>query len=115
MREMGIHAIVPGPNLSKRNQEHKIYPYLLKGVTASYSNHIWGTDITYIRLRKGWLYLVAYMDWFLRYVLSWELDYTLEVDFVLEALRRALERSKPIIVNSDQAANIRAVSTRKSF
>lgn len=104
MREMGIRAIVPGPNLSKRNQEHKIYPYLLRGVTASYPNHIWGTDITYIRLRKGWLYLVAYMDWFSRYVISWELDYTLEVDFVLEALKRALGHSKPTIVNSDQGS-----------
>lgn len=104
MREMGIRAIVPGPNLSKRNREHKIYPYLLRCVAASYSNHIWGTDITYIRLRKGWLYLVPYMDWFSRYVLSWEMDYTLEVDFVLEALKRALEYSKPTIVNSDQGS-----------
>ena len=104
MREMGLCAIVPGPNLSKRNQEHKVYPYLLKGVTAGYPNHIWGTDITFIRLRKGWLYLVAYMDWFSRYVLSWELDYKLEVEFVLEALKRALKSSKPTIVNSDQGS-----------
>jgi len=104
MREMGIQAICPGPNLSKRNQEHKVYPYLLRGVTASHPNYIWGTDITYIRLRKGWLYLVAFVDWFSRYVLAWELDYTLEVDFVLEALKRALTVGKPLIVNSDQGS-----------
>ena len=104
MREMGIAAIHPGPNLSRRNHEHKIYPYLLRGVVAKCPNHIWGTDITYIRLRNGWLYLVAFMDWFSRYVLSWELDYTLEVDFVLETLNKALSIAKPEIVNSDQGS-----------
>ena len=104
MREMGIHAIYPGPNLSKRNQEHKIYPYLLRGVIASHPNHIWGTDITYIRLRKGWMYLVAFMDWLSRYVLAWELDYSLEVDFVIEALNLALSIAKPEIANSDQGS-----------
>ena len=104
MREMGIHAIIPGPNLSKRNHEHKIYPYLLRNVTAKYSNHIWGTDITYIRLVKGWLYLVAYMDWFSRYVVSWELSDNLETGFVIEALKKALSTSKPEIVNSDQGS-----------
>ncbi len=104
MREMGIAAISPGPNLSRRNHEHKVYPYLLRGVTASHPNHIWGTDITYIPLRKGWLYLVAFMDWFSRFVVAWELDYTLEVDFVLEALNRALQTGKPEIVNSDQGS-----------
>ena len=68
MREMGITAIYPKPNLSKRNPEHTIFPYLLRGVKASFPNHVWGTDITYIRLRKGWLYLMAFMDWFSRYV-----------------------------------------------
>jgi len=104
MREMGIHAIVPGPNLSKRNHEHKVFPYLLRNVTAAYPNHIWGTDITYIRLVKGWLYLVAYMDWFSRYVVSWELSDNLETVFVVEALKKALETSKPEIVNSDQGS-----------
>lgn len=104
MHEMGISAICPGPNLSLRNHEHKVYPYLLKDLTASYSNHIWGTDITYIKLRNGWLYLVAYMDWFSRYVVSWEIDNTLEVTFVLDALKRALLVAKPNIVNSDQGS-----------
>jgi putative transposase len=104
MKEMGIHAIVPGPNLSKRNHEHKIYPYLLRGVTASYPNHIFGTDITYIRLTKGWMYLVAYMDWFSRYVVSWELNDNMETEFVIEALQGALKVGKPEIVNSDQGS-----------
>jgi putative transposase len=104
MREMGIAAIYPGPNLSRRNHEHKIYPYLLRNVTASFPNHVWGTDITYIRLRQGWLYLVAFMDWFSRYVVSWELSDTLEADFVLEALVNALKIGVPNIANSDQGS-----------
>lgn len=111
MREMGIHAIYPGPNLSKRNHAHKIYPYLLRGVKANTPNHIWGTDITYIRLSKGWLYLVAFMDWFSRYVLAWELDFSLEVDFVIEALDNALKLGKPEITNSDQGGQY----TSKSY
>lgn len=110
MREMGLHAIVPGPNLSKRNHEHKLYPYLLRGVTASHPNHIFGTDITYIRLQKGWLYLVAFLDWFSRYVVSWQLSDTLEVDFVIEALEQALKIGKPQIMNSDQGSQF--TSTR---
>jgi putative transposase len=104
MREMGISAIYPKPNLSKQNPEHKIYPYLLKGITAAYPNHIWGTDITYIRLKKGWLYLVAFLDWFSRYVISWEIDSSLEVEFVLEALEKALLVAIPDIANSDQGS-----------
>jgi len=104
MREMGISAIYAKPNLSKKNPEHKIFPYLLRGVKASYPNHIWGTDITFIRMNKGWLYLVVFMDWFSRYVLAWELDFTLEVGFVLAALGNALQIAKPSIVNSDQGS-----------
>ena len=63
MREMGLEAIAPGPNLSKRNHEHKVYPYLLRNVEASYPNHVWGIDITYLPLRKSWAYLVAVIDW----------------------------------------------------
>jgi putative transposase len=85
MREMGIAGICPGPNLSRRDAEHRIYPYLLRGITAAYSDHIWGVDITYIRLKGGWLYLVAIIDWFSRYVISWELSQTLEMPFVLAA------------------------------
>ncbi|EQD74415.1 integrase, catalytic region, partial [mine drainage metagenome] len=72
MREMGIEGIHPGPNLSKRALEHKVYPYLLRNVTAQYPHHIWGIDITYIRLAQGWMYLVAIIDWHSRYVVSWD-------------------------------------------
>jgi putative transposase len=105
MREMGIAGICPGPNLSQRNQEHRVYPYLLRQLTAAYSNHVWGIDITYIRLQQGWLYLVAVLDWFSRYVLSWQLDDTLDIDFVLEAVDRALAHHKPVIWNSDQGSH----------
>ena len=105
MREMGITAIYPGPNLSRRNSEHKVYPYLLRNVTAAYPNHVWGIDITYIRLRGGWLYLVAVIDWFSRYVVSWELDQTLAMPFVVTAVERALAQATPVIWNSDQGSH----------
>lgn len=104
MREMGIAGICPGPNLSQRNPAHKIYPYLLRNVTSSHPNHVWGIDITYIRLHAGWMYLVAILDWFSRYVISWALDQTLAVSFVLEAVDRAFEQNKPEIFNSDQGS-----------
>ena len=105
MREMGIVAIYPGPNLSKRNHEHQVYPYLLSGVTSAYPNEIWGIDITYVRLRAGWMYLVAILDWFSRYVVAWELDQTLEIGFVLAAVDRALTMAIPGIWNSDQGSH----------
>jgi len=105
MREMGIAGICPGPNLSKRNAEHRVYPYLLRNVTASYPNHVWGVDITYIRLTGGWMYLVAVLDWFSRYVVSWALDQTLEMPFVLEATQQALAQARPVIWNSDQGSH----------
>lgn len=105
MREMGIAGIAPGPNLSKRNHQHRIYPYLLRGLTIQHPNHVWGIDITYIRLNRGWMYLVAVIDWFTRYVISWELDQTLEMDFVVEAVKRALSKYTPTIMNSDQGSH----------
>jgi putative transposase len=112
MREMGIAAIYPGPHLSRRNAEHKVYPYLLRNATAAYPNHVWGIDITYIRLTAGWMYLVAVLDWFSalssifdRYVVSWELDQTLEMPFVLVAVERALAQATPVIWNSDQGSH----------
>ena len=105
MREMGLEAIYPGPNLSKRNLAHKIFPYLLRGVEASYPNHVWGLDITYIRLKKGWLYLVAVLDWYSRYVISWELSTSLEQPFVTAAVTRALKGAHPLIFNSDQGSH----------
>jgi len=104
MREMGIAGICPGPNLSKRNSEHRTYPYLLRGLTVTHPNHVWGIDITYIRLHGGWMYLVAIMDWYSRYVVSWELDQSLEVTFVLSAVQKAFGQAKPLIFNSDQGS-----------
>jgi putative transposase len=105
MREMGIAGISPGPNLSQRSAEHKIYPYLLRGLGIRYPNQVWGVDITYIRLRGGWMYLVAILDWFSRYVVGWELDQTLEMPFVLRTVERALLQAQPMIWNSDQGSH----------
>ncbi len=105
LREMGIEAIYPKPDLSRKASEHKVYPYLLNGVTSAFPNHVWGIDLTYVRLRGGWMYLVAILDWFSRYVIDWELDETLEIDFVLEVVDRALESAVPEIWNSDQGVH----------
>lgn len=102
MREMGIEAIYPKPNLSKNANQHPVYPYLLRNVVASHSNHIWGTDITYIRMKKGFLYLVAFLDWYSRYVLSWRLSTMLTTDFVVAAAKEALTIGIPEITNGDQ-------------
>ncbi len=105
MREMGISAVVPGPHTSKSAPPHPIYPYLLRNVTAAHPNHIWGIDITYIRLQPGWLYLTAVLDWYSRYVVSWALSQTLEMDFVLSAVDNALLQAQPEIWNSDQGSH----------
>lgn len=105
MQQMGIEAIRPMPNLSQRNQEHKVYPYLLRGMRIEHPNAVWGTDITYIRLAQGWMYLVAFLDWFSRYVVAWELSDSLELPFVLSCADAALARARPEIVNSDQGSH----------
>src|SRR6266496_2872912 len=105
MREMGIFALVPGPTTSQPTPQHQIYPYLLRNVTAEHPNHIWGIDITYIRLQHSWLYLTAVLDWYSRYVISWALSQTLEMDFVLTAVDNALLQAKPEIWNSDQGSH----------
>jgi len=104
MREMGLAAIGPKPNLSKPKPSAWIFPYLLRGVAISRVNQVWGLDITFVRLLHGWLYLVAILDWFSRYVVSWELSPTLEVAFVVETLQRALRQAKPEIANCDQGS-----------
>jgi putative transposase len=111
MRTMGLEAIYPKRRLSIKDHDHKIYPYLLQGVTAERPDQVWATDITYIPLARGYAYLVAILDWFSRYVLSWELSPTLEVDFCLEALERAIKRTVPYIFNSDQGSQF----TSKAF
>lgn len=105
MGEMGLVAIYPGPKGSQPAPGHQIYPYLLRQVTASYPNHIWGVNITSIRLQTGWMYLVAIPDWYSRFVVSWALDQTLEMPFVLEAVDRALAQARPTIINSDQGSH----------
>ena len=102
LRKMGLYAIYPKPNFSKRNQEHKIYPYLLRGLRIIKPNQVWCADITYIRLLHGFAYLVAIMDWYSRYVLSWQLSNTLDSDFCILALEEAFRYGKPDIFNSDQ-------------
>jgi len=105
MRVMGIAGIAPGPNTSRRAPAHRVYPSLLGSVTSGYPDHIWGIDITYIRLHGGWMYLVAILDWYSRHIVAWELDQTLELPFVLRAVRRALEGATPTIWNSDQGSH----------
>ena len=104
MQQMGIAAIYTKPQLSQAAEGHAIYPYLLRGVQIERVNHVWSTDITYIRLQQGFVYLVAVIDWFSRYVLSWALSITLDDAFCLEALETALRGGRPEIFNTDQGA-----------
>jgi putative transposase len=113
MREMGIEAIYPKPKSSQKHPDHKIYPYLLRGVKMTRPNQVWATDITYIRVARGWIYLVAILDWFSRYVLSWAVSTTLEVTFCLEALEAALQHGKPEIFNSDQGSQFTSAAFTK--
>lgn len=104
MREMGLMAIVPSKNTSHPHPEHPVFPYLLNKTKAGYPNHIWGTDITFIRGHGVWFYLVAILDWYSRYVISWKLSRTLTDDFCIEALNEALKIALPEIHNSDQGS-----------
>ena len=104
MELLGLEAVYPKPKLSQPGEGHRIYPYLLRGTTVERVNQVWSTDITYIRMAQGFVYLVAVMDWFSRFVLSWALSVTMELDFCLEALKRALGRGRPEIFNSDQGS-----------
>lgn len=104
MRLMGLEAIHPKPRLSVQNKENPVYPYLLKDLTVDRPDQVWCADITYIPMHRGWLYLVAVMDWFSRYVLAWELSATLDASFCVAALERALGLGTPAIFNTDQGA-----------
>lgn len=104
MRQMGLEAIYPRPRLSQAHPEHEIYPYLLRDVRLQRVDQVWAADITYIRLSRGFLYLVAIMDWVSRYVVSWALSTSLEVDFCLVALERAFQFGCPEIFNTDQGS-----------
>jgi putative transposase len=107
LRIMGLEAIYPRckPDTSQPNEQHHKYPYLLKGLEIIRPNQVWGTDITYIKLENGWCYLIAFIDWFSRYVVSWELSPTLEIPFCLNAQARALQIATPEISNSDQGSH----------
>ena len=104
MRVMGLKAIYPKPKLSRSKCVSEKYPYLLRGLFIKGPNHVWGTDITYISLKQGFVYLVAVMDWFSRYVLSWEVSNTLDTYFCISALEKALQHNVPEIFNSDQGS-----------
>lgn len=104
MNLMGLQAIYPKPRLSSSNQAHKKYPYLLKGLMIDHPDQVWCADITYVRMIHGFVYLVAIMDWYSRFILAWEISTTLDTAFCLAALEQALELSKPAIFNTDQGS-----------
>jgi len=111
MRIMGIRGIAPGPDTSKSHPEHKVYPYLLRDMPISRVNQVWSTDITYIPMRHGFMYLVAVIDWYSRYVLSWILSNTMDNLFCIDALKQALDTGTPCIFNTDQGVQF----TSKEF
>ena len=110
MRRMGVEAIYRKPNTSKPAQGHKIYPYLLRNVAVTRANQVWSTDISYIPMKRGFVYLIAVIDWFSRRVLSWKLSITMDVSFCLEALDEALKKyGKPEIFNTDQGSQFTSI------
>lgn len=104
MRLMGIEAIYPKPHTSRRHPEHKIYPYLLRDVEITRADQVWASDITYVPMHRGFMYLVAIMDWFSRYVVAWRLSNSLDVGFCVECLEEALSTGRPEIFNTDQGS-----------
>ena len=114
MQTMGLQAITPGPHTSKPCPGHKIYPYLLRNVDIMRPNHVWSIDITYIPMASGFLYLVAIIDWYSRYVISWELSNSMDSLFCVSALERALESGTPEIFNTDQGVQFTSNTTTTS-
>lgn len=111
MKRMGLEAIYRRPNTSKPQPGHKIYPYLLRKLLVTKPNQVWATDITYIPMKRGFVYLIAIVDWFSRRVLAWRLSITLEVDFCIAALEEALARyGKPAILNTDQGSQFTSIA-----
>ncbi len=102
MRRMGLEGVAPGPRTSQAHPGHKVYPYLLRDLVIDRPDQVWASDITYIPMRSGFMYLVAIMDWYSRHVVAWSLSNTLETAFCLDALERALGEARPEIFNSDQ-------------
>jgi putative transposase len=112
MQALGIVGLAPGPHTSRRHPTPPVYPYLLRHVRAAYPDHVWGIDITDVRLQAGWLSLVAVLDWYTRYVVAWELDQSLELGFVLAAVDAALALGCPAIWNSDQGSHFTSPQDR---
>jgi putative transposase len=110
MRVMGLEAIYPKPRLSLAGKGHRIYPYLLRGVTVERRDQVWSTDITYVPMASGFMYLAAVIDWYSRYVIAWRLSNTLDGSFCLEMLEEALRGGRPEIFNTDQGAQFTAAS-----
>lgn len=104
LRQLGLQAIYTKPDTSKPHPKHPIYPYLLKNLAITGPGQVWATDITYIRLRKGWCYLIAVIDWYSRYIISWRLSSVMETPFCVEALQEALMKGRPSIFNTDQGS-----------
>ncbi|WP_432748869.1 IS3 family transposase [Pectinatus frisingensis] len=115
MQQMGIQAIYPRQNTSRPNPKNLIYPYLLKGLTIEHPDQVWSIDITYIPIRSSWLYLTAIIDWYSRYVIAWMLDDTMDIGFVLETSRKALQIGTPTIMNSDQGSDFTSPKYTKIF
>jgi len=113
MRKLGLEAIYPKPNLSKPGEYHLTYPYLLKGVAINYSDQVWATDLTYIRIGGGFVYLLVIMDWHSRFVVEMEVSNSLESSVFVETLKRALKKGKPEIFNSDQGSQFTAIEWLK--
>lgn len=107
MKDMGIIAIYPTPSL-RAGENNPKYPYLLRGVNIDHPNHVWGTDITYVRLKGGFMYLVVFLDWYSRYVVSWAFSDSLRSEFIVEALEGAFKAGSPKIINSDQGSQYRS-------
>lgn len=110
MRKMNIQAIYPAPKTTVSSAEHKVYPYLLRNLTITRPNQVWSTDITYVPMPKGFMYLVAVIDWYSRYVLAWQLSNTLDGRFCLDTLQQALQRGTPTIFNTDQGVQFTATA-----
>jgi putative transposase len=110
MAVMGLEAVYPKPRLSKPHPGHRIYPYLLRGVAVERPDQVWSTDITYVPMPAGFMYLTAVIDWFSRYVLSWRLSNSLDADFCVAALEQALKRGRPEVFNTDQGAQFTAAA-----
>jgi len=106
LREMGLESVYPKPKLSQTNPEHTFFPYLLRNLSIERCNQVWSTDITYIRMRHGFVYLMAIIDWYSRYVLNWALSTTLEADFCIVALNETLDTSQCEIFNTDQGSQL---------